>query len=1180
VDWLTLEQVNLSFATDGTNAQGSLHSSFPLGSKTVDATIELTSVAGEPSATFRASLDQLSLTELITWAQERFGVSPFGDQPPGGLLDLRQLTLEIQSIPSPQVTVSANATVLNGLSAKVLFTTVRQDGQNEPVLSIGVDNLSLGGLSSRFAGTTAGDLQFPTTAYTFSRKPLSAPSSNLSGEARTFFQKIYGQTDFTFKTEAGVSFGAQLPLSLLPAQAVSILGMNAADKVALEGTIGVTFGMLSGSASVELTHLDLKVALPNARPARLPSWLTADPSVQRTLTLSYQNLPGPENVLAIRITDTLGITVDNVRRTFVLSTAVSSAGELTFNGRMLGSWAQPFGVEWLTLEQVNLAFSTDGTTAEGSLSSSFPLGGKTISLGIEVSGGGVQGSAVKLTGAVDQLSINDIIELVRRQVDRPLFPTTPPADFATLNNVSMTIRLGQTRSFSIGATAQLAGQQAELLWSIESAIGQEPHILLGIQPGNWSLGGTFPSLSNPIVDGLSFPTPTLVFANYQKAKAPEELHEEEKSFYGKVFGAGNFSLKIPSGLGLMGGIPVDSLPADGPLRKLLSNLGMPANNLILEGSLGNSLSLITGGGGGGADALKDLSLSVKLPPMRPNGSPAWFRSGELSLRITGAPSIALVGEMTVEIEDDILTFLIESGISFPGPSLQLVGGLRAEGGWTSPFGAEWLTINEVLVLLGIDATGSVQLGFSGDVIVGTKDIQVAALLAVNALGVPTNLILEGSSTEGLSLGDMAAFQAQIASATFPGATPIPLDRLPDMAVKNLLIKFAPRPAPALGIERGLALSGDFYMELQNGAPLQHVAGVSFKVGEGEISATGHMISGTVGPITWRDPYVDIMLSRQQQHLMVGGYADVEFLEGDLDLALTTDAMNLDLDARILDRWDVHLHGQSEFNLETPNFPVNGNMLADFLGNVTSEAKERFTAISDQGRTAIANAEKTVNDTLSLRNLKDLEIGAKINEFINELDLARNAMVAAQAVRDSAYSAMISARRARDAAWNLYVDTPSWQVVLKAAYYADYLAKAAVYGTRYAAYQAANTSYLIAKAAYDILPPIEQNPIIVALRAELNELNQRLDGFRQQLSATVQTFGTIIDAVQQGAIAIESASFDTTLRSLIDTRKVTMRVTISMLGVRRTFTPGWDFNLTIRENMKPVIDQILRERGII
>jgi hypothetical protein len=64
------------------------------------------------------------------------------------------------------------------------------------------------------------------------------------------------------------------------------------------------------------------------------------------------------------------------------------------------------------------------------------------------------------------------------------------------------------------------------------------------------------------------------------------------------------------------------------------------------------------------------------------------------------------------------------------------------------------------------------------------------------------------------------------------------------------------------------------------------------------------------------------------------------------------------------------------------------------------------------------------------------------------------------------------------------------------------------------------------------------------------------------------------------ITVESASFDTTLRSLIDTHRVTMRVTLVMFGERRTFTPGWDFDLTIRENLKPVIDQILRERGII
>ena len=605
--------------------------------------------------------------------------------------------------------------------------------------------------------------------------------------------------------------------------------------------------------------------------------------------------------------------------------------------------------------------------------------------------------------------------------------------------------------------------------------------------------------------------------------------------------------------------------------------------LIIEGSLGNSLSLITGGGGGGADALT-LSLRVVLPPMRPNGSPAWFRSGELSLKITGAPSVSVVGEVTVEIEGDILTFFLESGISFPGPTLQLAGGLQGGGGWTSPFDLEWLTLNELIVVLGIDAAGSAKLGFTGDVIVGEKDIQVSALLAVNvATGVPTNLIFEGSSTEGFSLSDIAALQAHIASITSPGAPAIPLDHLPEMAVKNILLKIAPRPDTDLGIERGLAFAGDFYMQVQKDGALQHVAAARFKVGEGEISAFGEMISGTLGPITWRDPYLDLLLSRQQQHFMVGGYADVQFLEGDLDLALSREEMNLDLDARILDRWDVHLQGESAFNFETPNFPINGNMLADFLGNVTSDAKARFGEVADQGKTAIANAQGLVNDVFSLKNLKDLELGAKINTLINELDLAGRAMDAAFLVRYSALSAMNSAmnsaRIARDAAWNLYLSTPSWQPI-KAVYYADYLAKAGIYSTRYAAYHAANASYLVAKAAYDILPPIEQNPIIIALRRELSELSQLLELRRQQLSALRATFTSIIDAVQQGLITVENASFTTTLRDLIDTHKVTMRITLVLAGERQVFLPAWDFDLTIRENLKPVVDQILRARGVI
>src|SRR5207247_958410 len=118
IDWLTLQQAKLRINGSSTAREAALTGGWQIGSKTVEAAIELSSVQGQSSAKLRATLDQLSLSELISWAQGRFGISPFGDQVPEGLLDLRQLTFEIQSGPSAQITISANTTVLNGLAGK------------------------------------------------------------------------------------------------------------------------------------------------------------------------------------------------------------------------------------------------------------------------------------------------------------------------------------------------------------------------------------------------------------------------------------------------------------------------------------------------------------------------------------------------------------------------------------------------------------------------------------------------------------------------------------------------------------------------------------------------------------------------------------------------------------------------------------------------------------------------------------------------------------------------------------------------------------------------------------------------------------------------------------------------------------------------------------------------------
>jgi hypothetical protein len=73
------------------------------------------------------------------------------------------------------------------------------------------------------------------------------------------------------------------------------------------------------------------------------------------------------------VTDRVTINLDGARRLFVLTTALSSQANWRSKGNSDGSWAKPFGVDWLTLNDVVLSLNTDGTKSQGSLRSSFPL---------------------------------------------------------------------------------------------------------------------------------------------------------------------------------------------------------------------------------------------------------------------------------------------------------------------------------------------------------------------------------------------------------------------------------------------------------------------------------------------------------------------------------------------------------------------------------------------------------------------------------------------------------------------------------------------------------------------------------------------------------------------------------------------------------------------------------------
>jgi hypothetical protein len=273
-------------------------------------------------------------------------------------------------------------------------------------------------------------------------------------------------------------------------------------------------------------------------------------------------------------------------------------------------------------------------------------------------------------------------------------------------------------------------------------------------------------------------------------------------------------------------------------------------------------------------SLEDMNLRIDLPELEPQGAPDWFVKGNLYVEITGRPSFMLKGSMTVKIKEDVLTFFVEGEIARDGAgvALSLTGGLQSEGGWKSPFGIDWLTIRKAILRLSVNSLGNVGIGFAGDIAVGRKNVSVAIALAMSPVGVPTNLVLYAESKEGISVADFVLLQQSIAKADGrPGPT-IPLHLLPNIAVKDLRLQFAPRDEPRLGVEAGFAVSGELWIEVAKGEELTLLGELDLSVDRSGIRARGFLAGFGIGPLEWSDAELELVLTLAEQRIAMSGTA--------------------------------------------------------------------------------------------------------------------------------------------------------------------------------------------------------------------------------------------------------------------------------------------------------------------
>jgi len=938
LSWLTFNQANVSltFSTFGAG-EIALTGNFPAGNKNINTQIALTQVGNSNAASFVATASQVTLGDVLSLLSNLTGSQPFGGGLPDNALVLSNVQLSFDSSNERSLSLSATSTILGTVQTDVLFSFAQPDtGPSLFLLGMHVHNFKLRDLYSGIAGTFAADTEFPGVAFTVVQNlpnppsgTIEIPSTGLSPTARSFYQPIYGSGPFNLEVSPGANFSGTFNQSVLPSLVQDALGMDPNGIILLKGSLGLSLGNLTGGGLVALNSLHLEATLPApARPrVGLPDWITTPTPGPRLLDFNYMS---PD--IQVSITDTFHVSLDGATRTFVTSTKLATDGQqalITITGDLVGGWAHPYGVSWLNLDTVGLVINADGTNASASLTSTFGLGTKNVALAMSISGNS-SNQLVKFTGTVDTLSLSDFIELARNQLGSDVDPFGDSSFDFTFTDVTMNIEAGAHTSFSLGGKTTLNGKLADVLFSATpNPAGGPPQIITGFQMKDWSLGDALNQVAGTFAGDFQFKTVALVFSKTSGSINSSDMDPETRTFYGNIYGTNSFTLPSANGLGAIGNVPL----AGNPLKSGLDAVGMSTDSLLVTGSLPGSILGLGGGGGG----LSGLSLVAGLPPMSPPGAPAWFISGQVGLQITAEPSVGFVGAVTVLIQGQVLTFNASAKIERVGASVSFVltGGLAAQQPWVDPFGIDWLVFNDATIEVGVNEIGSITLGFAGNMVIGAKDIDAAVSVTISAAGIPVNFIFDGTSVEGFSMADLVKVQQLMAKDADPSAPMIPLDALPDMAIRNLHLKFAPHSDPNLGVVAGFAIAGDLWIPTKaNGPPDRDFAAVNMSIDKTGILAQGNIGPFDLGALSISNAMCDLTLTLPTQHLMASGFAIAgAFFHGNLDLGISKTGLSFAITTTIFNQYQAQLSASAPFSLSNAQFAVQGLMQSDFATSV-------------------------------------------------------------------------------------------------------------------------------------------------------------------------------------------------------------------------------------------------------
>lgn len=888
------------------------------------------------------------------------------------------------------------------------------------------DKLKIGTYVQAVKGTSLGDLELDQTALFYVPKGGAQKGLTAAELPPRLVAALGGKDAGTFPLDlaegVNVSTLARLPTAGTLHDLVAGLGITQT-ALPLRGVLDPAYLSAQAPAADKTgkwPRFTLNMDLPALRPPGLGDHVAFEKGHIGVVPL--KDGKGFDVALAAAV----AVTLDPAHVLRFTGAFTAHQGVLTFVADAKMALKAPFGMEWLTLDELDLACKIDRPKKAVDLA----VTGQTK----------IDGKPVKVTTRFieEQGKLKDVVFALTGHLPMSVVPglggLPGMKDLIVVDpEVSRTHVSGEIdfRKVKIRAAVFKDGTDWNLLFENSS----------------FRLDQLLPGLAAEHLKALTFPKLALLVSH--------------KGFTRKASDLPPAITKIMTDLGLRSGDTVAALSGvnlvatldphamTGPLRKAMDKLGVQ-QPVVLVGVIGG----IFGGS-------PSLTLEAFLPhvPVPQTKFLKMDGSADIKFLLALSPTQLSVGVGTdayLRIGHDNLVFDASFNLIIQPTDVivDITGSLK--GDWHNPMGIRGLVLEGVFLSVGIDVTGAAKVSLGGKAQIGDNELVVEAgtSLQLEAAGIPTGLGLIGQMAH-LGLNDLIAAADAFSHAAHgthrsSAGAPKEMAGFQDLTVAFVtpgivLDKSLLRGADVTIPDEGIALGGTLII---GGKSVATVGGYAGPTG---IKIGGEVKPFDVGPLHLYKAVVDFQTSTgAKPHFLLKGHG--KLLSADLELDVTVDeggfafhtkdqfgaGVEVELDARTT----------NGFSLRNNDFSVHSELKADIGRHILDALRRALEALfadleaeEQKLKASLADATKTVAEREKVLADVRAEVQRERKTMVHDVDAVRKKLRDLDQQLKSLPGQIDHAYRdARAAVWGfrfvraaeLRVEAAAWEVELAGA----------------------------------------------------------------------------------------------------------------------------------------------------